>query len=95
MPVPPEISTIKLILLILSMEFSYSKFLRLALRSRWKKLLMDIKKMNGKIYCIGCDKYRKSLIPEISYIFHKKLFFLLFAVNAMIKKIYDDNNNDK
>ena len=51
--------------------------------------------MNGKIYCIGCDKYRKSLIPEISYIFHKKLFFLLFAVNAMIKKIYDDNNNDK
>ena len=51
---------------------------------------MDIKRKNGKIYCIGCDKYRKSLIPEISYI-----FFLLFAVNALIKKIYDDNNNDK
>ena len=51
---------------------------------------MDIKRKNGKIYCIGCDKYRKSLIPNSI----KHYFFLLFAINAVIKKIYDDNNNN-
>ena len=56
---------------------------------------MDIKRKNGKIYCIGCDKYRKSLIPEISYIFDKTLFISIICSKCGDKKNCDNNDNDK